>query len=598
MAWIYDIECFFNYFLVTFMRIMPDGDNTIETRQFEICAERNELVLLRIFLQNNCKALVGFNNLAYDSKLLAELLSGKEYLISPKDGEHVAREIYHFSQKVINEEGDFTTLRMRELDLFLMWHFNNEARFTSLKWIECHLRMENIMDIPFHHTDIITAKMHDDIKKYNINDCLATYKLYRDPKSQEMITVRKAVEKDYKRSFLNSSNSSMGEQIFLLEAGSYAKPSKAPMKFYLHEVILDKINFKSREFQTVLDNFRKFQIDTMAEKQKCDTTVYFDGLEYNFGLGGIHAANPKSYHEDVESIDVESFYPNLAIVNKFRPRHMGPQFVLTYDNLFKRRRTYAKKTPGNLMLKESLNSVFGKSNSIYSDLYDPMFTYAITINGQLLLAMLCERLVLRGAARIIMANTDGIEVKVLNRDLFNKTLLQWKELTGLNLEYDTYKKILIRDVNNYIALTTSGKIKAKGAYEVEKELNKDPSAKIVNIAVEKWFKSGDEIEKTIREHKELHDFAMFARAKTGEFVARRGTTETDLSKTMRYVIVKNGYTFLRKNGKKRTKIHSREQIALMNVWPAVFEGEIDYNYYISQAKDLTSFAKSSALELF
>jgi len=44
------------------------------------------------------------------------------------------------------------------------------------------------------------------------------------------------------------------------------------------------------------------------------------------------------------------------------------------------------------MLKLALNGTFGDSNNIYSVFYDPQFTMAITVNGQLMLCMLAERL--------------------------------------------------------------------------------------------------------------------------------------------------------------------------------------------------------------
>jgi hypothetical protein len=64
-------------------------------------------------------------------------------------------------------------------------------------------------------------------------------------------------------------------------------------------------------------------------------------------------------------------------------------------------------------LKLSLNSCYGKSNDKYSFLYDPLYTMKTTINGQLMLTMLCESLVNSiPDLTMLQVNTDGITVKI------------------------------------------------------------------------------------------------------------------------------------------------------------------------------------------
>ena len=41
---------------------------------------------------------------------------------------------------------------------------------------------------------------------------------------------------------------------------------------------------------------------------------------------------------------------------------------------------------------------------------------------------------------------------------------KWEEVTNLNLEHDQYKKIVLADVNNYIAINNDGKT----AWEIKK----------------------------------------------------------------------------------------------------------------------------------
>ena len=55
----------------------------------------------------------------------------------------------------------------------------------------------------------------------------------------------------------------------------------------------------------------------------------------------------------------------------------------------------------------------------------------------------------------------------------------------------------IRDVSTYIAVYENGDIKHKNAFEIDKELHKNPSMRIVPIALEKYFVEGIHVEETI-----------------------------------------------------------------------------------------------------
>ena len=67
-------------------------------------------------------------------------------------------------------------------------------------------------------------------------------------------------------------------------------------------------------------------------------------------------------------------YPNIAISNKVYPEHLTEKFCEIYKGIYEQRKTYAKNTPENAMLKLSLNGTYGKSNDKFSVFYDPKFT--------------------------------------------------------------------------------------------------------------------------------------------------------------------------------------------------------------------------------
>ena len=72
---------------------------------------------------------------------------------------------------------------------------------------------------------------------------------------------------------------------------------------------------------------------------------------------------------------------------------------------------------------------------------------------------------------------------------------------GLQLEFADYSKMLIRDVNSYIAVYTNGKIKRKGAYQYEDlGWHQNHSALVIPKAAEAAMLHGKDIAEFVLEH--------------------------------------------------------------------------------------------------
>jgi hypothetical protein len=78
----------------------------------------------------------------------------------------------------------------------------------------------------------------------------------------------------------------------------------------------------------------------------------------------------------------------------------------------------------------------------------------ITINGQLSLCLLAERLMEIERLEILQVNTDGITVRLprSSRAEYDVVCEAWQKQVGLQLEYAEYSKMFIKDCNNYIAV--------------------------------------------------------------------------------------------------------------------------------------------------
>lgn len=158
-----------------------------------------------------------------------------------------------------------------------------------------------------------------------------------------------------------------------------------------------------------------------------------------------------AYSESCKGLS--SMYPNIAISNNVFPQHLTKRFCDIYKDVYEQRKSYAKGTAENAMLKLALNGVYGESNNVYSPFYDPQFTMTITINGQLTLCLLAEKLLEIEGLKLIQVNTDGITAAVRKdtREEYFKICEDWQKQVKLQLEFAEYNRMFIKDVNNYIA---------------------------------------------------------------------------------------------------------------------------------------------------
>lgn len=467
---VYDIETLAGCYTYSGYNI-----DTKEVKQFVIHESRNDLIEMVNHIKS-LKGMVGYNNLSFDYPIIHFIL--KEYtkwgLLSNQE---IIDKIYNKVQEIINKQDSrdkFSHLIrskdmfVEQMDLFKMWHFDNKARRTSLKSLEISMNYPNVMDMPISHTEKnITVEQIDEVLEYNLNDVMATYKFFL--LSKDKIELRKGLKQKYGLDCINYSDSKIGESLVL---DLYSKAIKCNIWdiksaggtyndcIDLNECIFDYIEFKTDIFKSLLDNLKSKVVT--GTKEIIEESIIYKGFKYDYGLGGIHGCiKPGIYESNDKYIiidaDVASLYPSIAVQNKLFPAHLGEEFCEVYEDILNQR--IAAKKAGNMTMSDgfklSLNSVYGKSNDQYSFLMDNKYTIKTTINGQLMLTMLCEDLVENIEDLIMLqVNTDGLTVKIKKSD-YNKYLelcKQWEIKTKLSLEYVEYSKMIIRDVNNYIAI--------------------------------------------------------------------------------------------------------------------------------------------------
>ena len=566
-----DYETIVNCFIGVFIDYKDSNVKHI----FVIHNQRNDFNKLVTFLQKcvtEKQRHISYNGLAFDAQITHWMLKN-ERMLSKLSTEELVTEIYNYAQSVINKHNSNTFLdfapfqmKIKQIDLFKMNHWDNKAKMSSLKWIQYSMDWENVEEMPHPHNQPVTVcNTLNEVIEYCINDVLSTKEILKH--SKEQIQLRKTLTEEYGIDLFSASEPRISKELFLHflheKLGwekSDIKQLRTPRDYIvLADCILPYVKFSTPLFNEVLDYFRTKVI--ISTKDKFKYTLDFKGVKVDYGLGGIHGAISSGVYEakpgwTIMTSDVVSFYPNLAIKNKFHPAHLPKdEFCNLYEWIFEERKKIPKTDPKNYVYKIILNSTYGLTGDENSFLYDPRMTMQITINGQLLLSKLAEMVSFAiPEAQPLMLNTDGFEMMIPQDkvDLYHQVCKEWEYKTQLSLEHDEYSKMVIRDVNNYIAVSKEGKVKCKGAFEWEDlskkkvaSFHKNKSFLIIPKAIYAYFVHGVKPEDFLAQNQDIYDYCAGVKAKAGWYFVERKIVNGELinnklQKIVRYFVSNEG----------------------------------------------------------
>lgn len=260
--------------------------------------------------------------------------------------------------------------------------------------------------------------------------------------------------------------------------------------------------------------------------------IKFLGLEWVYAWGGVHASVKNaiivSENGYIQLIaDVTSLYPSLMEEYELTSRAVpNPKKFFS----MKKERIDAKNRGDEAMaskLKVPINTVYGISLQEFSDCYDPRNGRSVCVAGQLLLTDLCVELCKQcKTIKLTNVNTDGVAFVIHESELniANDVMKEWQVRTRLELDIQSIKRFIIKDVNNYILEKDSGKLKVKGAYVADyKPSFKHNSLSIVAKAIIEYFINDIPVEETINTCNDPFQFQLI------------GKTGSTYEKTVHYV---------------------------------------------------------------
>lgn len=505
----YDFEVFKHDWLVVIF-------DTEERKEHVIV---NDIERLTNFYQKHNKDVwIGYNSRHYDQYVMKAILAG----FTPQE----------MNDWIINKKKPGWKFS-KALFKIKFYNFDIMIGFNSLKQLEA-----------FMGHDIQETTVSFDIERKLTDEELEQVIFYCRHDAMETMQVFKNRVEEYT------------SQMALLKAFDLPLKNISKTKAQLSAIILNSQNNTDRtdemnfSFPDTLDinKYNKvisFYKNTNDYKDKLEIEVA--GVPHIFAWGGLHGAR-KNYCEEgyFVNVDVESYYPALMIEYDYGSRNIkdANKYRKIRDTRLKLK---AKKDPNQAPYKIVLNSTYGAMKDRYNGLYDPRQANNVCIAGMTLLLDLIEKL--EPHCDIIQSNTDGVLVKLRKEsdfELIDDICYEWEQRTHMVLEFDVYKKVIQKDVNNYIVVDHDGNYKSKGAYV--KKLNElDNDLPILNKALINYFIHSIPVEETINTCTELimfqkvvkisskYEYAVYGQRRQSEKVFRVFASKSDNDKELKKV---------------------------------------------------------------
>ena len=305
-----DIETLHSLFTYTGLNI----NDPKQLSTFMICKYQNDLKPLVNHLK--CvKRQIGYNNLAFDGQVIEYILRNWQDWLD-FNGHEVADIIYRYAQHCIDNSnnggwGDYPEwkLTIPQLDLFKVWHFDNKAKMTSLKWIEFAIDFHNIEEMSIDHwVEDISEQGIKDVLGYNENDVRATYEFYLITIGQtnlplykgiDRLELRRNIKKEFKIPCTNYNDVKIGDELnklgYIQKSGRDKrdlKPTSVKLDFTFGDCLPSYIHFKTDKFNNFLNLIKNVKVK--LDKSNDDKQVFpfeYNGTIYTIMKGGIHSVD-------------------------------------------------------------------------------------------------------------------------------------------------------------------------------------------------------------------------------------------------------------------------------------------------------------------
>lgn len=520
-----------------------------------------------------------------------------------------------------------------DIDLLLYWSKNIRiVSQLSLKSIACQLNYSVIQELPIPHDSFVKLEDIPNIIEYNSVHDIGVTKLLFKKLSQE-VNLRKMVCEDYGLKAMSWDAPKIASEILLQdyckrkynntgwEIMQQIRNTKHEKESFIIGEHLPMINFKTELFQNM---FEVCQNSTDTFSYSFIVPFEKQHLKIILGQGGAHNSFEDKVFKATDTLeiitsDVTALYPTLLEnlqVFKY------PEVQIKYSEIKKERvetikptLQKVKKTNNRKQIEEweikdafyklKLNSVSGLLDSKYNWLYNNIPINILRIYGQMMLCRLVEECWINHIT-VISANTDGLEILIEKnkKDLYLSIIEEIEKEFNVKFEHENYKAIYYKNVNNYLAITTTDKVKLKGStFTTEPLIGKSNDFMAISKVLKEYFLNGIKPETILNKEnwsKYLTPFDFCASFKISKkyIVYWNSLPQQQLNRF--YVSKKGSYLYKQKRGKYTMEnVLKGFSIVLMNRYDSSkIDYDFNFNYYLNKVNEIINDLEPKQLTLF
>ena len=511
---IFDVECYRNYFLVSFLN--ADG----KVAHIEMRGDgKLDVAKLSRFMKTN--TTLGFNSNSYDLYMIAAALENRSCAeLKAVSQEIILSKLPPWKAVNVMIPRDWDTIDIIDV-------LPGQA---SLKVYGARIDQPKLQDLPYPHDATLTDAQMDAVRDYCVNDLRVTKALA--DKIAPQLALRVDMGAQYGLDLRSKSDAQIAEAVLKSEieaiSGKVLHPLRLKDGHTVRYIDPGMVSFIDPTLTAIFKRIcgHDFELSGNGSIKMpdwlADTKIKIGGGSYQMGIGGLHSTEKAQSVRAGEGcflsdFDVASYYPNIILQQAVEPENMTGYFLKVYQSILERR-LVAKRTGDkvtNETLKIVVNGSFGKLGSKWSILYAPNLMIQTTITGQLCLLMLIEAYEAAGA-RVVSANTDGVVVlapKALEGAIAQANW-DWMMATSYELERTDYAALHSRDVNNYIAVKLDGSTKGKGVFGGA-AISKNPDFPIVADAMAQHLSGNADFRDVIRNCKDVTQFVTVRKVTGG-----------------------------------------------------------------------------------
>lgn len=335
---VFDIECYENYFLVAFKSVI-----TRKVIYWEMTSKSKINIDSLLWFITNFN-IISFNGIKYDIPILTLALNNKKCEVL-KNATNLLINHGLRPNDILKQFKCSRLKNINHIDLIEVAPLS-----ASLKMYAGRLHCRKMQDLPFDPDKVLNDDQIAIIRLYCINDLDNTILLYDSLKTE--LNLRNEMTSTYRIDLRSKSDAQIAEAVIRTSlekrnSCQLQRPTITPGRIYNYHAP-KFLKYESPLMQWVLNLVTTTQFIT-SDKGKvalpdilAETPIKIGLSTYKLGIGGLHSTEKtQAYHSDenyiIKDVDVESYYPRIILNLGLFPEQLGRSFLSVYNDIVETR---------------------------------------------------------------------------------------------------------------------------------------------------------------------------------------------------------------------------------------------------------------------